>query len=171
MSLPPGASRNPRLALASLGSCLSRIPERTFSRRAIGWYTDTRPAEQKGSAAAQPNLRRKGAENGLGKNECTTRARGAQLAAIDEDWNCPRPLDWQRQYRVLADLVDANGQLPDIAPGVLMDGDDVGRCLQQRKRPATWARLLPEQRARLTALGVWAKQYTPSYRVCQWPAA
>lgn len=46
---------------------------------------------------------------------------------------------------VLADLVDADGQLPNIAPGVLVDGDDIGKCLQQPKQPAAWARLLPEQ--------------------------
>ncbi|MEW2134916.1 Helicase associated domain protein [Streptomyces sp. NPDC005435] len=100
------------------------------------------------------NLRRKGAKNGLGKDEDTAATRAAQLAAIDKDWNCPWPLDWQRHQRVLADLVDADGQLPDIAPGVLMDGDDIGRWLQQQKQPATWARLLPEQQERLTALGV-----------------
>ncbi|MFI1458955.1 DEAD/DEAH box helicase [Streptomyces roseus] len=100
------------------------------------------------------NLRRKGTKNGLGKDEDTATTRAAQLAAIDKDWNCPWPLDWQRHYRVLADLVDADGQLPDIAPGVLLDGDDIGRWLQQQKQPANWARLLPEQQARLTVLGV-----------------
>lgn len=35
-----------------------------------------------------------------------------------------------------------------------MDGDDIGRWLQQQKQPATWTRLLPEQQTRLTALGV-----------------
>ncbi|MGW7318423.1 Helicase associated domain protein [Streptomyces sp. NPDC054865] len=100
------------------------------------------------------NLRRKGAKNGLGKNEDTATTRATQLAAIDKDWNCPWPLDWQRQYRVLADLVDADGQLPDIAPGVLMDGDDIGKWLQQQKQQAAWARLLPEQQERLTKLGV-----------------
>ena len=42
-------------------------------------------------------------------------------------------------YRVLADLVDADGHLPDIAPGVLMDGDDIGRWLQRQAQPGTWA--------------------------------
>ncbi|EFL12749.1 TtrA [Streptomyces sp. C] len=107
------------------------------------------------------NLRRKGDKNGLGKNEDTATTRAAQLTAIDKDWNCPWPLDWQRHYRVLADLVDADGQLPDIAPGVLMDGDDIGKWLQHQKQPATWARLLPEQQARLTKLGVQPDQ-TPS---------
>ncbi|WP_078962863.1 DEAD/DEAH box helicase [Streptomyces sp. TP-A0875] len=100
------------------------------------------------------NLRRKGAKNGLGKDPKRAEQRAAQLTAIDPDWNCPWPLDWQRHYRVLADLVDADGSLPDIAPGVLMDGDDIGKWLQQQKQPAVWARLLPEQQERLTTLGI-----------------
>ncbi|WP_368039436.1 Helicase associated domain protein [Streptomyces sp. 8P21H-1] len=97
------------------------------------------------------NLRRKG---GLGKNEERAAERAQQLAAIDEDWNCPWPLDWQRHYRVLADLVDADGVLPAIEPGVLFEGDDLGKWLKRQKQPGTWAQLLPEQRERLTALGV-----------------
>ncbi|WP_333744283.1 DEAD/DEAH box helicase [Streptomyces ardesiacus] len=100
------------------------------------------------------NLRRKGAKNGLGKDPERAAERAAQLTEIDPDWDCPWPLDWQRHYRVLADLVDADGQLPDIAPGVLMDGDDIGRWLQQQKQPGIWARLLPEQQERLSQLGV-----------------
>lgn len=76
------------------------------------------------------------------------------LTEIDPDWDCPWPLDWQRHYRVLTDLVDADGSLPEIQPGVLMDGDDIGKWLQQQKQPGTWARLLPEQQERLTTLGV-----------------
>ncbi|MFI9311094.1 DEAD/DEAH box helicase [Streptomyces triculaminicus] len=97
------------------------------------------------------NLRRKG---GLGKDPKRAEERAKQLAAIDPDWNCPWPLNWQRHYRVLADLIDTDGHLPDIAPGVLFDGDDIGRWLQQQKQPATWAQLLPEQRERLAALGI-----------------
>ncbi|MFF7763977.1 DEAD/DEAH box helicase [Streptomyces griseorubiginosus] len=100
------------------------------------------------------NLRRKGAKNGLGKDPERAAVRAAQLMEIDPDWDCPWPLDWQRHYRVLADLVDADGQLPDIAPGVLMDGDDIGKWLQQQKQPGTWTRLLPEQQERLTRLGI-----------------
>ncbi|MFK0216550.1 Helicase associated domain protein [Streptomyces sp. NPDC090298] len=107
------------------------------------------------------NLRRKGAKNGLGKDEDTAATRAGQLAEIDEDWDCPWPLDWQRHYRVLADLVDADGSLPDIAPGVLWDGDDIGRWLQRQKNPGTWAQLLPEQQERLTALGVEPAQVPP----------
>ncbi|WP_327411456.1 DEAD/DEAH box helicase [Streptomyces sp. NBC_01233] len=104
------------------------------------------------------NLRRKGAKNGLGKDEDTATTRAAQLSEIDEDWDCPWPLDWQRHHRVLADLVDADGVLPHIAPGVVFDGDDVGKWLRQQKQPVTWAQLLPEQQARLTALGITAPE-------------
>ncbi|MET9432375.1 Helicase associated domain protein [Streptomyces sp. NPDC003036] len=100
------------------------------------------------------NLRRKGAKNGLGKDPKRAEQRAAQLAAIDSDWDCPWPLDWQRHYRVLADLVEADGSLPEIQPGVLMDGDDIGKWLQQQRQPAVWARLLPEQQERLSTLGV-----------------
>jgi superfamily II DNA or RNA helicase len=100
------------------------------------------------------NLRRKGAKNGLGKDPERAAVRAAQLTEIDPDWDCPWPLDWQRHYRVLADLVDADGSLPEIQPGVLMDGDDIGKWLQQQKQPAVWARLLPEQQERLSTLGV-----------------
>lgn len=97
------------------------------------------------------NLRRKG---GLGKDAERAAVRAQQLAAVDEDWNCPWPLDWQRHYRHLADLVDADGTLPDIAPGVLMDGDDIGKWLQQQTQPTAWAQLSSEQQERLTKLGV-----------------
>ncbi|MFF9673682.1 Helicase associated domain protein [Streptomyces eurythermus] len=97
------------------------------------------------------NLRRKG---GLGKNPERAAARAAQLAAIDPDWNCPWPLDWQRHYRVLADLAadEPHGRLPDIQPGVQFEGDDLGKWLQRQRR--NWAELSEEQQQRLTALGV-----------------
>ncbi|CAL9278700.1 hypothetical protein SUDANB180_07561 [Streptomyces sp. enrichment culture] len=97
------------------------------------------------------NLRRKG---GLGKDPKRAEERAKQLAEIDPDWNCPWPLNWQRHYRVLADLVDADGHLPYIAPGVTFEGDDIGRWLQRQKNPRTWAQLLPEQQERLSKLGV-----------------
>jgi hypothetical protein len=97
------------------------------------------------------NLRRKG---GLGKNPKRAAERAKQLAAIDPDWNCPWPLNWQRHYRVLADLVDADGHLPYIAPGVTFEGDDIGTWRWRQQEPGTWAQLLPEQRDRLAALGI-----------------
>lgn len=97
------------------------------------------------------NLRRK---DGLGKDTERAATRAAQLAEIDPDWDCPWPLDWQRHYRVLADLVDADGHLPHIAPGVIFDGDDLGKWLARQREASTWAQLSDEQQARLTALGL-----------------
>ncbi|MFD3739016.1 Helicase associated domain protein [Streptomyces sp. NPDC058629] len=97
------------------------------------------------------NLRRKG---GLGKDPKRAAERAAQLSAIDEDWNCPWPLNWQRHYRVLADLVDADGQLPYIAGGVTFDGDDIGTWRWQQQNAGVQAQLMPEQRERLAALGI-----------------
>jgi hypothetical protein len=126
-------------------------------RRATGHLTPRQDAVWGEGDAMVPvgqhiaNLRRKG---GLGKDAERAAERAEQLAAIDPDWNCPWPLDWQRHYRILADLVDADGSLPDIAPGVLFDGDDIGRWLKRQSRPATWAQLSTEQQERLTQLGI-----------------
>ncbi|CAG6397619.1 conserved hypothetical protein [Actinacidiphila cocklensis] len=97
------------------------------------------------------NLRRKG---GLGKDPERAAVRAAQLAAIDPDWNCPWPLDWQRQYRVLADIVEDEGGLPYLAPGVIWDGDDIGKWRWRQQEPGTWKQLSTEQQERLTALGM-----------------
>lgn len=88
------------------------------------------------------NLRGKG---GLGKGLERAAKRAQQLTAIDEDWNCPWPLDWLRHYRVLADLVDADGVLPYIASGVVFEGDDLGKWLQRQRNPGTWTQLSTEQ--------------------------
>lgn len=97
------------------------------------------------------NLRRQG---GLGKDPERAEHRAKQLAAIDEDWNCPWPLDWQRHYRVLADLADTepDGTLPHIQPGVTFESDDLGKWLQRQTRD--WAQLTTEQQERLTTLGI-----------------
>ncbi len=55
---------------------------------------------------------------------------------------------------MLADLVDADGVLPYIAPGVVFEGDDVGKWRWRQQEPGTWAQLSTEQRERLTALGI-----------------
>lgn len=104
------------------------------------------------------NLRRKG---GLGKDPKRAEERAKQLAAVDPDWDCPWPLDWQRHYRVLADLVDADGVLPYIAPGVIFEGDDVGKWRWRQQEPGTWAQLSTEQQERLTALGIKAAAAPP----------
>ncbi|MFF7206177.1 Helicase associated domain protein [Streptomyces sp. NPDC008141] len=95
------------------------------------------------------NIRRKG---GLGKDTDRADRRVAQLTAIDPDWNCPWPLDWQRHYKVLADLVDADGVLPVIEPGVLFDGDDLGKWINRQSRD--WTHLTEVQQQRLTRLGI-----------------
>ncbi|MEV8403063.1 DEAD/DEAH box helicase [Streptomyces niveus] len=97
------------------------------------------------------NLRRK---DGLGKDPERAAKRAQQLTEIDPDWNCEWPLNWQRHHRVLADLVDADGILPHIAPGVLMDGDDIGTWKRRQQEPGTWAQLSNEQQERLTTLGI-----------------
>ncbi|MEU5930779.1 Helicase associated domain protein [Streptomyces antimycoticus] len=113
--------------------------------------TDAQPIGQH-----MANIRRK---NGLGKNPERAETRAAQLTAIDSDWGCSWPLDWQRHYRVLAQLAEdePGGRLPDIAPGVLFEGDDLGRWLQQQA--TNWTDLSEEQQRRLTKLGV-----TPAQR-------
>ncbi|MFE4722072.1 Helicase associated domain protein, partial [Streptomyces sp. NPDC056728] len=109
------------------------------------------------------NLRRKG---GLGKNPERARERAEQLTAVDPDWDCPWPLDWQRHYRVLADLAadEPGGALPAIEPGVLFEGDDLGKWLQRQAN--SWAELSDEQQQRLSQLGV-----TPAERPTPAPAA
>ncbi|MFJ6493557.1 Helicase associated domain protein [Streptomyces californicus] len=97
------------------------------------------------------NLRRKG---GLGKDPERAEKRAQQLTEIDPDWDCPWPLNWQRHYRVLADLVDADGVLPYIAPGVYMDGDDIGAWRWKQQNAGVQAQLTPEQRERLAKLGI-----------------
>ncbi|MGW1008293.1 Helicase associated domain protein [Streptomyces sp. NPDC002520] len=99
------------------------------------------------------NLRR---PHGLGKDPERAAVRAKQLTAIDPDWNCPWPLNWQRHHRHLADLAadEPDGRLPDIAPGVLIDGDDLGRWLQRQRQPGTWKALSDEQQERLTRLGI-----------------
>ncbi|MEU6603180.1 DEAD/DEAH box helicase [Streptomyces flaveolus] len=112
------------------------------------------------------NLRRKGAKNGLGKDPERAAVRAAQLAAIDPDWDCPWPLDWQRHYRILADLAadEPDGRLPDIQPGVQFEGDDLGKWLQRQRR--SWPELSEEQQQRLARLGV-----TPAEQPAPAPAA
>ncbi|MEU2577464.1 Helicase associated domain protein [Streptomyces anulatus] len=115
------------------------------------WGEGAADGEQLAVGQLLANLRRK---DGLGKDPERAAERAQQLAVIDPDWNCPWPLDWQRHYRVLADLVDADGVLPHIDPGVTFDGDDIGRWLERQKNPGTWAQLSTDQQERLSKLGV-----------------
>ncbi|MEU9198357.1 DEAD/DEAH box helicase [Streptomyces hundungensis] len=123
-----------------------------------GDSTNHPPQDQPESEAAEmgvaigqlmANLRRKG---GLGKDTQRAIHRAQQLTAIDPDWNCPWPLDWQRHYAVLRDLHTADGTLHGIEPGVTHDGDDLGRWLQRQTK--SWRELSAEQQRRLTTLGI-----------------
>ncbi|WP_443058626.1 Helicase associated domain protein [Streptomyces sp. NBC_00442] len=115
------------------------------------WGEGESDSEQLAIGQFLANLRRKG---GLGKDPQRAAVRAQQLTGIDPDWNCPWSLNWQRHYRVLANLVDADGHLPHIAPGVTFEGDDIGTWRWRQQEPGTWAQLMPEQRERLAALGV-----------------
>ncbi|MGE9697783.1 Helicase associated domain protein, partial [Streptomyces sp. CH6] len=107
------------------------------------------------------NLRRLG---GLGKNSERAAARAAQLRAVDEDWDCPWPLDWQRCCRQLVLLAadEPGGRVPEIAPGVRIDGDALGAWVARQQEPRVWTRLSAEQRARLAALGLQPAQTAPT---------
>lgn len=130
-----------------------RVTGHLAPRQDAVWGEGEGDSEQLAIGQFLANLRRKG---GLGKNPERAAVRAEQLTAIDPDWACPWSLDWQRHYRVLADLAgtEAGGVLPDIAPGVLMDGDDLGRWIQRQQKPGTWKLLSTEQQERLTRLGI-----------------
>ncbi|MGW5612145.1 helicase associated domain-containing protein [Streptomyces sp. NPDC003753] len=44
--------------------------------------------------------------------------------------------------------------MPDIAPGVQYEGDDLGRWLVRQRDASTWVQLSSEQQKRLRELGV-----------------
>ncbi|MFF3757839.1 Helicase associated domain protein [Streptomyces sp. NPDC002185] len=117
------------------------------------WGEGGSDSEQLAIGQLLANLRRKG---GLGKNLERAAARAAQLTEVDPDWNCFWPLSWQRHYRHLADLAEdePHGVLPDIAPGVVYDGDDIGGWLARQREAANWTQLSAEQQERLAALGI-----------------
>ncbi|MFF8953536.1 Helicase associated domain protein [Streptomyces sp. NPDC014940] len=91
---------------------------------------------------------------GLGKDPETTARRAEQLAAIDPDWRPGWPVDWQRQYAAVAQLVALGAQLEEIVPGVTANGVDVGRWLERQRQHVVWQGLQAGQRERLTGLGV-----------------
>jgi superfamily II DNA or RNA helicase len=82
--------------------------------------------------------------------------RAEALAALDEDWNPPWALDWQRKWAAARQLVDAGVPLADITPGTTISGEDIGRWLKRQSAPHTWNKLTDGQRERLTRIGVQA---------------
>ncbi|MFF9526938.1 hypothetical protein ACF1DV_33940 [Streptomyces achromogenes] len=93
--------------------CTGGPPGASRPRRDAVW-TDPADGVEVPIGQHMANLRRKGAKNGLGKDPKRAEQRAAQLAAIDPDWDCPWPLDWQRHDRLLSDLVadEPDGVLP-----------------------------------------------------------
>nr|WSX25632.1 Helicase associated domain protein [Streptomyces tubercidicus] len=84
-----------------------------------------------------------------------TPERAAELAAIDEDWRPEWSVDWQRRYAWVRALITEGGAAAEeITPGVTVHGADVGRWLEAQRERAAWDALSPEQRERLTSLGV-----------------
>ncbi|MGW2213187.1 Helicase associated domain protein [Streptomyces sp. NPDC001781] len=89
----------------------------------------------------------------LGKDPVRAARRAAQLAEIDPDWRPGWPVDWQRAYAAVAQILATGTVLEDIVPGVTAAGKDVGRWLQRQRERVVWAGLAEGQRERLTALG------------------
>ncbi|KOT84568.1 hypothetical protein ADK48_13230, partial [Streptomyces rimosus subsp. rimosus] len=90
---------------------------------------------------------------GLGTNEERATERRRLLEALDADWNPSWPVDWQRRYVLVRRLMEDDGATPDeIRPGVVVDGEDIGRWLKAQRQD--WEQLHDGQRERLTALGI-----------------
>lgn len=76
------------------------------------------------------------------------------IAQVDPDWNPAWPLDWQRHYAYLAQLLTGGAPLAEITPGVTRHGHNIGRWLAKQSDPQVWAELTGAQRERLGKLGV-----------------
>lgn len=94
--------------------------------------------------------RRREARLPAGAPGALSAARRKALEEVDPYW-CPEwDVAWQRRYVLLRRHV-AEGGFPDIAPGHMMAGEDVGLwCARQR---AAWDTLTDEQRRLLSGLG------------------
>ncbi|MFD0036900.1 helicase associated domain-containing protein [Streptomyces anulatus] len=97
------------------------------------------------------NLRRPG---GLGTDPVRADERRRALEAIDPEWNPGWPVDWQRHYAATLVLLSEEQGPADVLPGVTVNGIDVGTWTTRQTDPGVWNTLLPEQRERLTALGL-----------------
>ncbi|MEU8701672.1 Helicase associated domain protein [Streptomyces sp. NPDC048680] len=104
------------------------------------------------------NLRKPG---GLGTDEERAAQRRQALEAIDPDWNPDWSVDWQRHYTALRTLLGEEQGMTDVAPGVTVNGLDVGTWTAKQTDPAVWETLLPAQRERLAALGLTARPAAP----------
>lgn len=89
---------------------------------------------------------------GLGANPERAAERRRLLESIDPDWAPAWPIDWQRAYTVVRQLVDEGETLASILPGVRAGGEDIGRWIQTQRDG--WERLSAGQRERLTTIGI-----------------
>ncbi|PJE97346.1 hypothetical protein CUT44_12915 [Streptomyces carminius] len=87
-----------------------------------------------------------------------TESRDAALREIDQWWNPPWPISWQRHRAALAYLLHDETGPVQVPPGVRACGIDVGTWLQRQL--AGWPRLEDEQRKLLQKLGVQAPAET-----------
>ncbi|MEU3634080.1 DEAD/DEAH box helicase [Streptomyces fradiae] len=93
------------------------------------------------------NLRRPGALEGRPEWR-------AALEAVDPDW-CPAwPVEWQRRFAAVRELLRDEDDQAVVLPGVTVHGMDVGRWLERQGQLEVWAGLADGQRERLEALGV-----------------
>ena len=99
-----------------------------------GTLAAPRDAAADGVAVGQwlANCRKAG---GLGANAERAAERRRLLEGIDPDWAPAWPVDWQRAYSVVRQLVDEGETLESIVPGIRAGGEDIGRWIQTQRDP------------------------------------
>ncbi|MGW7097038.1 Helicase associated domain protein [Streptomyces sp. NPDC054874] len=106
------------------------------------------------------NLRK---PSGLGSDPVRADERRRALEAIDPDWNPTGwSVEWQRRYAAARELLGEEQGRTEIPPGVTVNGIDIGTWITKQTDPAVWDTLLPEQRARLNALGLAPQPAAPA---------
>ncbi|MCT6781501.1 Helicase associated domain protein [Streptomyces sp. CS7] len=107
------------------------------------------------------NLRRPG---GLGTDPVRAEERRRALEAIDPEWNpAGWSVEWQRHYAAARELLgEEQGRPAGLLPGVTVNGVDVGTWTTRQTDPTIWDTLLPEQQARLEALGLKRRTAAPA---------
>ncbi|CAM5554612.1 Helicase-associated domain-containing protein OS=Streptomyces fumanus OX=67302 GN=GCM10018772_61390 PE=4 SV=1 [Streptomyces fumanus] len=135
------AARLEKLGMAPLGMAWTAADARFQENLAAArvYYADhwTLCAPRSAATLDKPigqwlsNLRRPGALDGHPEWE-------AALKEIVEDWNREWPVEWQRHYAALRELVaDEEGQ-PEVLPGVTVHGMDIGKWLARQRTPKVW---------------------------------